>query len=107
MEECEPPRRFLILSRAADGPNEDSIEVTLAGDGGETALVVEQRGLPLDLLWAYGAGLQIHIEDLAADIAGRGRGDTKSRFAELQPAYRDLANKVGQPLQRSAKPRLR
>jgi hypothetical protein len=69
--------------------------VTLAGDGDETTLVVEQRGLPLDLLWAYGAGLQIHIEDLAAYIAGRGRGDTKSRFAELHPASRDLAAKVG------------
>jgi len=57
-------------------------------------LVVEQRGLPLDLLWAYGAGLQIHVEDLAAHIAGREHGETKMRFAELEPAYRDLAAKV-------------
>jgi hypothetical protein len=53
--------------------------------------VVEQSGLPLDLLWAYGAGLQIHVEDLAAYIAGRDRGDTKTRFDELKPAYQDLA----------------
>jgi hypothetical protein len=82
------------VSRAADEPNEDSTEVTLTGDGGQTMLVVEQRGLPLDLLWAYGAGLQIHVEDLAAHIAGRERDETKMRFAELEPAYRDLAAKV-------------
>ena len=82
------------MSRAADEPNEDSTEVTLTHDGGHTMLVVEQRGLPLDLLWAYGAELQIHVEDLAAHIAGRERGETKTRFAELEPAYRDLAAKV-------------
>ena len=94
VEECEPPRRFLVVSKASDAPNEDSTEVTLTGDGDQTVLVVEQRGLPLDLLWAYGAGLQIHVEDLAAYLAGRERGDTETRFAELEPAYRDLAAKV-------------
>src|SRR5262245_40592629 len=59
VEECEPPRRFLVVSKASDKPNEHSTEVTLTGDGDQTRLVVEQRGLPLDLLWAYGAGLQI------------------------------------------------
>src|SRR5262245_40007615 len=54
IEECEPPRRLLVVSKGSDEPNEDSTEVTLTGDGGETTLVVEQRGLPLDLLWAYG-----------------------------------------------------
>jgi hypothetical protein len=95
VEACEPPRRFLVVSRAADEPNEDSTEVTLTGDGDQTMLVVEQRGLPLDLLWAYGAGLQIHVEDLAVHIAGRGRSDAETRFAELEPAYRDLAARVG------------
>jgi hypothetical protein len=47
--------------------------------------------LPLDLLWAYGAGLQIHVEDLAAHIAGRERDDTETRFDELKPLYKDLA----------------
>jgi uncharacterized protein YndB with AHSA1/START domain len=94
VEECEPPRRFRVVSKAPDEPNEDSTEVTLTGHGDQTTLVVEQRGLPLDLLWAYGAGLQIHVEDLAAHIAGRERGETKMRFAELEPAYRDLAAKV-------------
>jgi hypothetical protein len=51
--------------------------------------------MPLDLLAAYGAGVQIHVEDLAAYLAGRERGDTKARWDELQPAYRDLAANVG------------
>jgi uncharacterized protein YndB with AHSA1/START domain len=91
VQACEPPRRFVVVSRDPDEPHEDSTEVTLIGDGDHTILVVEQSGLPLDILWAYGAGLQIHVEDLAAYIVGRDRGDTKARFDELKPAYQDLA----------------
>jgi hypothetical protein len=51
--------------------------------------------MPLDLLWAYGAGIQVHVEDLAAHVAGRERCDAKARWDELAPAYRDLAADVG------------
>jgi uncharacterized protein YndB with AHSA1/START domain len=91
VEECEPPRRLLVVSKGASEPNEVTTEVTLTSDGDQTVLVVEKRGLPLDLLWAYGAGNQIHVEDLGEHIAGRERVDTKARFAELEPAYRDMA----------------
>jgi uncharacterized protein YndB with AHSA1/START domain len=91
VEACEPPRRFVVLSKDPDEPHEECTEVTLVGDGGHTILVVEQSGVTLDLLWAYGAGLQIHVEDLAAYIGGRERGDGKTRFDELKPAYQDLA----------------
>jgi uncharacterized protein YndB with AHSA1/START domain len=91
VEECEPARRFRVVSKEPDEPNDDSTEVTLSGDGNQTVLIVEQRGLPLDLLWAYGAGLQIHVEDLAEHIAGRERGDSKTRFDALKPAYQDLS----------------
>ena len=91
VEACEPPRRFVVVSKDLDEPHEDSTEVTLVGDGDHTILVVEQSGLPLDLLWAYGAGLQIHVEDLAAHISGHERCDSKTRFDELKPAYQDLA----------------
>jgi uncharacterized protein YndB with AHSA1/START domain len=94
VEECEPPRRLLVVTKEADEPNEDSTEVTLTGDGDQTVLVVEQRGLPLDHLWAYGAGLQIHVEDLAAHIAGRERDDAATRFDELKPAYKDLTTNI-------------
>ena len=44
---------------------------------------------------AYGAGIQVHIEDLAAHIAGRERCDAEARWQELQPAYEALASKLG------------
>jgi uncharacterized protein YndB with AHSA1/START domain len=94
VDECDPPLRFRVVSRAAGEPNEDILEVTLNGVGDQTTLVVEQQGLPLDLLWAYAAGLQIHIEDLAAFIAGRERSDSKMRFDELKPAYQELAASI-------------
>jgi hypothetical protein len=72
-------------------PDETVIDAMLAADGDESVLVVEERGLPLELLAAYGAGVQIHVEDLAAHIAGRERGDTEARWGELFPAYQSLA----------------
>ena len=94
VDACEPPRR-LLLAMALGQPDEDVIEVTLAADGDQTILVWEERGMPLDLLAAYGAGVQIHVEDLGAHIAGRERGDAGARWDELMPAYQDLAASAG------------
>jgi uncharacterized protein YndB with AHSA1/START domain len=95
VEACEPPRR-LLLTMDLDQPDADVIEVTLAADGDQTILVWEERGMPLDLLAAYGAGVQIHVEDLAAHIAGcEPRGDAKARWDELLPAYQELAVNAG------------
>ena len=93
VETCEPPRR-LLLTMALGQPDEDVIEATLTADGGQTILVWEERGMPLNLLAAYGAGVQIHVEDLAAYLAGRDRVDAAGRWAELQPAYQDLAANI-------------
>ncbi|HET7355182.1 MAG TPA: SRPBCC domain-containing protein [Nocardioidaceae bacterium] len=98
VDTCEPPQRLLLSMRDADAqpgqPGDGAIEVTLAADGEQTVLVWEERGMPLNLLAAYGAGVQVHVEDLAAHIAGRERGDAAARWEELLPAYRDLAAKV-------------
>ncbi len=94
VEACEPLRR-LLLTMALGQPDEDVIEATLAADGGQTILVWEERGMPLDLLAAYGAGVQVHVEDLAAYLAGRNRVDAETRWAELLPAYQDLTANVG------------
>ena len=95
VETCEPPQRLLLSMRDADPrpgqPDEGVIEVALAADGDHTILVWEERGMPLDHLAAYGAGIQVHVEDLAAHLAGRERGDAEARWAELLPTYRDLA----------------
>jgi hypothetical protein len=36
------------------------------------------------------------VEDLAAHLAGRERGNAEERWNELLPAYRDLAASAGQ-----------
>jgi len=52
--------------------------------------------MPLDLLSAYGAGVQLHVEDLGDHLAGRERrDDAKARWDELHPAYQDLAANLG------------
>ena len=66
----------------------------LTAEGEHTLLVVEERGMPLDQLAAYGAGIQIHVEDLAAFLAGRERCDAVARWRELLPAYETLAASV-------------
>jgi uncharacterized protein YndB with AHSA1/START domain len=94
VEACDPPRR-LLLTMALGQPDEDVVEATLTADGGQTILVWEERGMPLDQLAAYGAGVQIHVEDLASYLGGRERVDARARWDELIPAYRDLAANVG------------
>ena len=94
VEACEPPRRLMLLIKDEGQPDEEIIEATLAAEGDQTILVLEERGMPLDLLAAYGAGVQIHVEDLGAHIAGRERRDDGARWNELLPAYKALAANV-------------
>jgi uncharacterized protein YndB with AHSA1/START domain len=95
VDACEPPRRLLVLTKDADEPDEHAIEATLTADGDQTVLVIEERGMPLDQLAAYGAGVQIHVEDLFDHLAGRERRDMRSRWKGLLPAYQNLAANVG------------
>jgi hypothetical protein len=75
-----------------DGPYDQAIEATLTVDGSQTILVWEERGLPVEMLAAFGAGIQLHIENLADYMAGRElREDAKARWEALVPAYQDLA----------------
>lgn len=92
---CEPPRRLRVMGREPDQPAEQAIEVTLTADGDQTIVVWEERGMPVAYLAGYGAGIQVHVEDLAAYLAGRERCDADARMAELFPAYQDLAAKIG------------
>jgi uncharacterized protein YndB with AHSA1/START domain len=94
VEACEPPRRLVVLTRDADEPDEELLEATLTSDGDQTVLVIEARGLPIEHLAAYGAGWQVHVEDLAAHLAGSERCDIRARWQELIPAYQDLAATV-------------
>jgi uncharacterized protein YndB with AHSA1/START domain len=95
VEACAPPRRLLLLTMQPDQVDEHVIEVTLAADDDQTILVWEERGMPLDQLAAYGAGIQVHVEDLAAHLAGRERCDADARRHELLPVYQDLTVNIG------------
>jgi uncharacterized protein YndB with AHSA1/START domain len=85
---CEPPSHLLVLTKDIDGSNEGPIELTLTADGNQTILTWEEQVRP-DLLPEYGAGIQIHIEDLTAHIDGREPCNAKQRWEELIPHYRD------------------
>lgn len=91
VEACEPPRHLLVMTKETGKSEEHPIEATLTADGDQTILVIEERNLPLEHLAAYGAGWQVHSEDLAAHLAGRERCDIEARWHELVPAYKDLA----------------
>jgi len=95
VEVCEPPRHLLVMTKDDGQADEHAIEATLTADGDHTILMLEERGMPVNLLAAYGAGMQVHIEDLAAHVAGGERCDANARWEELEPAYAALASKLG------------
>lgn len=94
VEACERPHRLLISTTSEDEPA-GTVELTLTADADQTVLVIEDRGVPMDNIAAYGAGDQIHVEDLAAYLAGRERCDVRSRWQELHPSYQDIAATIG------------
>jgi len=95
VDACEPPRHLLVMTKHHRQEDEQVVEATLTADGDHTILILDQRGMPVNLLAAYGAGNQVHIEDLAAHIAGQERCDAEARWQELQPSYEALASTLG------------
>jgi uncharacterized protein YndB with AHSA1/START domain len=96
VQACEAPRRLLLLHREPDQPDEQSIEIILTSDDGKTTVTWEERGMPVGYLAGYGAGIQVHVEDLGAYLAGRERCDAGARIGQLYPAYEPLAAQVTQ-----------
>ena len=103
VEVCEPPRRLQVTTRETEEswrmgrgarPFDAAIEAVLTADGDQTILVIEVQGMPLDRLAAYGAGWQIHAENLAAYLAGLEGVDSEARWHELVAPYEDLAANV-------------
>jgi uncharacterized protein YndB with AHSA1/START domain len=94
IEACEAPRHLLLLHREPDQPEEQSLEITLTADGDQTTVAWEERGMPVAYLAGYGSGIQIHVEDLGAYLAGRDRCDAEARMSELFPLYGPAAAKV-------------
>ena len=94
VEACEPPRRLQVVTKETGSPDAHVIEATLTPEADKTVLVIEDRGAPIEHVAGYGAGWQVHFEDLAAHLAGRERCDIEARWDELMPAYRELAADV-------------
>jgi uncharacterized protein YndB with AHSA1/START domain len=86
---CDAPNR-LMLTMEPGTEDEAVIEAVLTAENERTRLVVEERGLPLDVLYKHGAGWQAHVEDLGRYLAG-GQSMWKPRWEELYPAYQSLA----------------
>lgn len=90
----EPPHRLVLTMRDPNPqpgqPEQTVIEARLIPEGAQTRLIWEERGMPVNLLAAYGTGIQIHVEHLADYINGRELRDVEARWNELFPAYEAL-----------------
>jgi uncharacterized protein YndB with AHSA1/START domain len=88
---CERPHHLLVTTWEDESPQQEStLEATLTAVEGGTRLVIEERGIPVDQLAAYGAGWQVHAEDLAAHVAGRERDPDEARWVDMVPVYQEL-----------------
>jgi uncharacterized protein YndB with AHSA1/START domain len=94
VQACEPPRHLLVVTKQVNSAEENAIEATLTADGDQTILVIEERGMPIEHLPDYGAGWQVHVEDLGAYLVGRERCDIRARWEEIRPAYEEIAADV-------------
>jgi len=68
IEACEAPHH-LLLTTSPGTEDESQLEAWLTAEGDRTRLVVEERGLPVGSLHFYGAGWQVHLEDLGRSLA--------------------------------------
>jgi uncharacterized protein YndB with AHSA1/START domain len=89
IDACDPQERFEVTMWEQEG-QEHAVAAELTVDDGQTVLLLEVRGLPLDLVWAYGAGWQVHLEDLGTHLAGQESLNLPSRWDELEPLYREM-----------------
>ena len=89
IDTCVPRRRLEVTMWEEEGA-EHTVEAELTDDGGSTTVGLEVRGLPLDFVWAYGAGWQVHLEDLGSHLAGRDHVNPPTRWDELEPFYREM-----------------
>jgi len=98
VEVCEAPHHLLVTVDPGTD-DETQIEAWLTEEGARTRLVVEERGLPVDKLHFFGAGWQVHLEDLGRSLASGGSAHADGwseqkaapawheRWVELTPAY--------------------
>jgi uncharacterized protein YndB with AHSA1/START domain len=88
---CEPGRRWVVEgAEAGQAPLADELLIEADGAGGCT-VVLPERGAALEQVKYYGVGVQIHLENLAAYLAGRPPVDPDPYWERLLPEYELLA----------------
>ncbi|WP_406830637.1 SRPBCC domain-containing protein [Pedococcus sp. KACC 23699] len=102
IEVCDAPHHLLVTAEPGSD-DETQIEAWLTAEGARTRLVVEERGIPLAGLHFYGAGWQVHLEDLGRSLASGGPVHAEgwspeaparawhARWTELTPEYVDTS----------------
>lgn len=102
VEVCDVPHHLLLTTEPGTD-EETEIEAWLTAEGSRTRLVIEERGLPLAQLHFYGAGWQVHLEDLGRSVTSDGPVHAggwseqtaapvwRARWTELTPAYQRVA----------------
>lgn len=88
---CERPHRLLLTTWEDEARDQEStLAATLTAVEGGTRLVIEESGVPVGQLASYGAGWQVHAEDLASHVAGLERDEDEARWVDMVPVYRAL-----------------
>lgn len=90
IEMCEPPNRLLVTTWDRDTGDASTMEARLEESAGGTRLVIEESGVPVGQLAGYGAGWQVHAEDLAQHIAGEDRDEDSARWSDMVARYREV-----------------
>ncbi|MEP6798359.1 MAG: SRPBCC domain-containing protein [Lapillicoccus sp.] len=101
IEVCDAPHHLLLTTEPGTD-DETQMEAWLTAEGPRTRLVVEERGLPVAQLHFYGAGWQVHLEDLGRSLvdgpahidgwsAEQAAPAWHQRWTELTPAYQETA----------------
>jgi len=86
---CVPHRRLEVTMWEREEA-QHVVAAELVADANHAILSLEVRGLPLDLVWAYGAGWQVHLEDLGRHLEGREGLNPPTRWDELEPLYQAM-----------------
>ncbi len=85
---CDAPNH-LVVTLEPGTEDEAVIEAVLSAEAGKTRLVVEDRGLALNVLHLHGAGWQAHFEDLARHLTGC-ESQWRARWEDLTPVYQAM-----------------
>ena len=90
IEVCERPHRLLVTTWDRETGDASTMEAKLEGSADGTRLVIEESGVPVEHLAGYGAGWQVHAEDLAGHVAGEDRDEDPARWRDMAAHYREV-----------------